>query len=53
MRFLAALLLGPWFSATAQELPIFDAHMHYSHDAWEKIAWKNGERRFSSSLRSD
>ena len=21
----------------AQELPIFDAHMHYSHDAWESV----------------
>ncbi len=24
---------GAW----AQELPIFDAHMHYSHDAWESV----------------
>jgi hypothetical protein len=24
-------------SAAAQELPIFDAHMHYSHDAWESV----------------
>ena len=23
--------------ATAAELPIFDAHMHYSHDAWEVL----------------
>jgi predicted TIM-barrel fold metal-dependent hydrolase len=23
--------------ANAQELPIFDAHLHYSHDAWESV----------------
>jgi len=22
-------------AASAAELPIFDAHLHYSHDAWE------------------
>jgi hypothetical protein len=26
---------GSW--ANAQPLPIFDAHMHYSHDAWELV----------------
>ena len=29
------LLLSP--PAVAQELPIFDAHMHYSHDAWDVV----------------
>jgi predicted TIM-barrel fold metal-dependent hydrolase len=37
MRVLAAALL--LFSALvrAQQLPIFDAHLHYSHDAWELV----------------
>jgi hypothetical protein len=26
--------------AGAAELPIFDAHLHYSHDAWEQISAK-------------
>jgi hypothetical protein len=25
------------WGAHAQELPIFDAHVHYSHDAWEQV----------------
>ena len=25
------------FSLEADQLPIFDAHMHYSHDAWESV----------------
>jgi hypothetical protein len=33
----AALALAlPW-AAGAAELPIFDAHVHYSHDAWEVL----------------
>ena len=32
---LLALLLGA--PAHAEELAIFDAHIHYSHDAWEKL----------------
>lgn len=32
---LAALLAAG--AAAAQELPIFDAHVHYSHDAWENV----------------
>jgi hypothetical protein len=33
-----ALLAGvPLRSARANELPIFDAHMHYSHDAWDVL----------------
>jgi hypothetical protein len=30
-----ALALAP--AAPAQELPIFDAHVHYSHDAWDVL----------------
>jgi hypothetical protein len=33
----AALLLVVSFSARSEELPIFDAHLHYSHDAWEVV----------------
>src|SRR4051812_15302147 len=40
MRALFALL-ALFFTAGAasadQELPIFDAHMHYSHDAWSVV----------------
>ena len=33
-----ALALTPWSSARAQQrLPIFDAHVHYSHDAVELV----------------
>ncbi len=40
------LALLPLAAAPAAELPIFDAHIHYSHDTRdvaEKIAWRNGE----------
>ena len=33
-------LLSPAFAplaAFAADLPIFDAHLHYSHDAWEPV----------------
>ena len=33
----AALLASP---ARANTLPIFDAHLHYSHDAWERLSPK-------------
>src|SRR5258705_12735092 len=36
----AVLSLAAAFSAgtaLAAELPIFDAHLHYSHDAWESV----------------
>ena len=33
--FAAILLLAT--AAEAQPLPIFDAHLHYSHDAWESV----------------
>jgi len=31
-----ALLVVP-LAAPAAELPVFDAHLHYSHDAWEAV----------------
>ncbi len=40
MRLLFALLVLSVGAATAradQEMPIFDAHLHYSHDAWEVV----------------
>jgi predicted TIM-barrel fold metal-dependent hydrolase len=38
MRYLAALaFLIASFGASGQALPIFDAHLHYSHDAWESV----------------
>jgi amidohydrolase family protein len=37
MRLLATLAFLFVLQAQAQELPIFDAHMHYSHDAWESV----------------
>jgi len=38
MRALLALaLLGMSSGIHAQALPIFDAHLHYSHDAWELV----------------
>ncbi|HYN13753.1 MAG TPA: hypothetical protein VET51_14025, partial [Burkholderiales bacterium] len=36
----ALLLFFLWAflgTAKAQDLPIFDAHMHYSHDAWDVV----------------
>jgi hypothetical protein len=39
MRQFAAALLFPLAAASAAgaELPIFDAHLHYSHDAWDNL----------------
>jgi hypothetical protein len=39
MRALLAVILASFtVAAGAQEqLPIFDAHLHYSHDAWETV----------------
>ncbi|MEO7244318.1 MAG: amidohydrolase family protein [Rubrivivax sp.] len=37
---LALLPLAP-VAADAAELPIFDAHLHYSHDAWENLPPQN------------
>jgi hypothetical protein len=37
MRPAAALLAVACAGASAAELPIFDAHVHYSHDAWEVV----------------
>src|SRR3954463_11179217 len=36
-KLVAGLLLGSVFSFNAKPLPIFDAHLHYSHDAWESV----------------
>ena len=32
-----SLLAAAGTASADQELPIFDAHMHYSHDAWESV----------------
>jgi hypothetical protein len=37
MRTLLAFALLLALQAKAQELPLFDAHLHYSHDAWELV----------------
>lgn len=37
MRLAPALLLLAALSVHAADLPIFDAHVHYSHDAWEVV----------------
>ncbi|TAG02374.1 MAG: amidohydrolase [Betaproteobacteria bacterium] len=34
---LGSALFGAAAQAAATTLPIFDAHMHYSHDAWEQL----------------
>ena len=34
---LAALLLLPPLHAAGEAMPIFDAHVHYSHDAWDNL----------------
>lgn len=34
---LGLLLLALPAAAASTELPIFDAHVHYSHDAWERV----------------
>ena len=38
---LAAFLITLSWGVTAQPLPIFDAHLHYSHDAWELVPVKD------------
>jgi len=44
-RFVSALVAAPWLAAagpralaSGRPLPIFDAHLHYSHDAWERVS---------------
>jgi len=37
---LVLLLAGIGTFARAADLPIFDAHLHYSHDAWEQLSAK-------------
>ncbi len=35
---LAACVVGGWPAArAADDMPLFDAHIHYSHDAWEQV----------------
>lgn len=43
MRLLCTVLLSFWLAVAAQaeELPIFDAHLHYSHDAWDVMPVEN------------
>jgi hypothetical protein len=38
---LAAMLLLVPLAAAGAELPIFDAHLHYSHDAWDVLPPKD------------
>ncbi|MBI3355672.1 MAG: amidohydrolase family protein [Nitrospirae bacterium] len=40
-----ALLLGGTMRAQAAELPLFDAHIHYNHDAWESVPPKEAIAR--------
>ncbi len=40
MRVLVVALLFP-LAASAADLPIFDAHVHYSHDAWDVLPPKD------------
>jgi predicted TIM-barrel fold metal-dependent hydrolase len=35
--FFIVLLSALGWPVAAQQLPIFDAHLHYSHDAWESV----------------
>ena len=41
VSFLLVGLLLTGTSSNAAELPIFDAHVHYSHDAWENLPPKD------------
>jgi hypothetical protein len=45
----ALALVSVAFSARAAELPIFDAHIHYSHDAWEVVPPKQAIEILRSS----
>ena len=38
---LVLALAGVGICARAADLPIFDAHLHYSHDAWEQLSAKD------------
>jgi hypothetical protein len=37
MRTLFCFLAVYCGTAFSEKLPIFDAHLHYSHDAWESV----------------
>ena len=39
--FLSIALLAGGTAARAEEMPIFDAHLHYSHDAWAVVPPKS------------
>ena len=41
MKILLALLMIAGADTLAAELPIFDAHIHYSHDAWDSVPPKD------------
>ena len=61
IRFAICLLLAISSAHANDALPIFDAHLHYSHDAWERISpeevvtmlRKSGVRRAMVSSSSD
>ncbi len=38
---LAGLLAMPTLRAAEASMPVFDAHLHYSHDAWERLPPKD------------
>lgn len=38
---LAGLAAAPALPAAEALLPLFDAHLHYSHDAWERLPPKD------------
>ena len=46
------LLAGACVPALAADLPIFDAHIHYSHDAWETVPPKDAIAILRKALRS-
>jgi hypothetical protein len=44
-----ALLLGASTHGSASEFPLFDAHIHYNHDAWEVIPPKEAIARLRNA----
>jgi hypothetical protein len=40
-KLIAGLVLAAPLAAAGAELPIFDAHLHYSHDAWDVLPPKD------------
>ena len=41
LKLIAGLALAAPLAAAGADLPIFDAHLHYSHDAWETLPPKD------------